>query len=305
MAGGGGGGAATTTRLRPWPRRLEPGTATLTVTHDYGAQPVLDASESDPSETETVIRFLDREADITTRYGGGFVQSINGTAGGMAAGAPTTGSSSSTDREPARERRGRRARRRPDLVGLPRLDRGDLDPGRRRVVAEPFLQASTATPSGSRSTWAASRRPTFATAFGIARRRGRSTRGQSPARSADAGMRVLVGTWARLRSEGPRRGAAERARHERGLRPVRARSRRLEGLRCSTAGATARTLGRGGGAGRGHAPRHRPVTWVVTGTDARGRRRRRRASSTPTTRPSATPWRPTATALRVPAPESG
>ena len=30
-----------------------------------------------------MIRFLDREAEITTRYGGGFVQSINGTAGGV------------------------------------------------------------------------------------------------------------------------------------------------------------------------------------------------------------------------------
>jgi len=57
------------------------GTATLTVTRDYGSQSLVDADETDPSESETVIRFLDRESDITTRYGGGFVQSIDGLSG--------------------------------------------------------------------------------------------------------------------------------------------------------------------------------------------------------------------------------
>jgi hypothetical protein len=41
----------------------------------------VDAAENDPPSSETVIRFLDREAEITTRYGGGFVQSIEGLAG--------------------------------------------------------------------------------------------------------------------------------------------------------------------------------------------------------------------------------
>jgi hypothetical protein len=40
-----------------------------------------DASETDPTASETVLRFLDRSAPITTRYGGGFVQSIDGLAG--------------------------------------------------------------------------------------------------------------------------------------------------------------------------------------------------------------------------------
>ena len=78
--------AATTTGCGLGPGDSSPGTATLTVTRDYGADPVLEASESDPSESETVIRFLDREAEITTRYGGGFVQSIDGTAGGVEGG---------------------------------------------------------------------------------------------------------------------------------------------------------------------------------------------------------------------------
>ena len=57
------------------------GTATLTVTRDYGARPMVEASVSDPDESETVLRILDREAEIETRYGGGFVQSIEGVAG--------------------------------------------------------------------------------------------------------------------------------------------------------------------------------------------------------------------------------
>ncbi|MEK6326185.1 MAG: DUF4430 domain-containing protein [Actinomycetota bacterium] len=57
------------------------GTATLTVTRDYGSTTLVDAAQSDPPSSETVIRFLNREAEITTRYGGGFVQSIEGLAG--------------------------------------------------------------------------------------------------------------------------------------------------------------------------------------------------------------------------------
>jgi hypothetical protein len=44
---------------------------------------MLEATEEDPPASETVIRFLDREADITTRYGGGFVQSIEGVSGSV------------------------------------------------------------------------------------------------------------------------------------------------------------------------------------------------------------------------------
>ncbi|MDQ2675685.1 MAG: DUF4430 domain-containing protein, partial [Actinomycetota bacterium] len=62
------------------------GEATLTVTRDYGAQELLEATASDPSESETVMRLLDREADIETRYGGGFVQSIEGISGSVSGG---------------------------------------------------------------------------------------------------------------------------------------------------------------------------------------------------------------------------
>jgi uncharacterized protein DUF4430 len=62
------------------------GTATLTVTRDYGSNTLLDEAEKDPRSSETVLRFLDREAELTTRYGGAFVQSIEGLAGEESAG---------------------------------------------------------------------------------------------------------------------------------------------------------------------------------------------------------------------------
>jgi Domain of unknown function (DUF4430) len=68
------------------PGESSEGEATIRVTRDYGSEPMVDASVDDPTESDTVIRALDQEADITTRYGGGFVQSIEGLAGGVEGG---------------------------------------------------------------------------------------------------------------------------------------------------------------------------------------------------------------------------
>lgn len=54
------------------------GEVSLTVTRDYGAEPVLAPLADQVSESDTVMRVLDRDAEIATRYGGGFVQSIDG-----------------------------------------------------------------------------------------------------------------------------------------------------------------------------------------------------------------------------------
>ena len=53
------------------------GDVTLTVTRDYGDQVLVQKSDS-INESDDVLRVLDRNTDITTRYGGGFVQSIDG-----------------------------------------------------------------------------------------------------------------------------------------------------------------------------------------------------------------------------------
>jgi Domain of unknown function (DUF4430) len=53
------------------------GEVSLTVTRDYGADPVQSPRREEASESDTVMRVLERSADISTRYGGGFVQSID------------------------------------------------------------------------------------------------------------------------------------------------------------------------------------------------------------------------------------
>lgn len=56
--------------------------ATLRVTRDFGAQ-VLSANRVERvREDQTVMRLLRSENDVKTRYGGGFVQSIDGLSGG-------------------------------------------------------------------------------------------------------------------------------------------------------------------------------------------------------------------------------
>lgn len=63
----------------------EEGDVELTVSRDYGARALLD-EEVPIDESDTVIRTLDRETELETRFGGGFVHSIDGLAGGGADG---------------------------------------------------------------------------------------------------------------------------------------------------------------------------------------------------------------------------
>lgn len=54
------------------------GAVQLTVTRDFGSVPMVEADVGEVNESDTVMRVLEGEAEITTRYGGGFVQSIEG-----------------------------------------------------------------------------------------------------------------------------------------------------------------------------------------------------------------------------------
>jgi hypothetical protein len=55
------------------------GEVRLTVTREYGAVPVLDRTLA-ANESDTVMRLLEGEVEIATRYGGGFVHAIEGIA---------------------------------------------------------------------------------------------------------------------------------------------------------------------------------------------------------------------------------
>jgi Domain of unknown function (DUF4430) len=66
----------------------EPTDTRLTVTDGYGARPLERLEAPQVRGEETVMRLLQRNAKVATRYGGGFVQSINGVAGGREDGRP-------------------------------------------------------------------------------------------------------------------------------------------------------------------------------------------------------------------------
>jgi hypothetical protein len=60
----------------------------LTVTQDFGVRQVRELEAPKTGGQETVMRLLQRNAKVTTRYGGGFVQSIDGLTGGRRDGRP-------------------------------------------------------------------------------------------------------------------------------------------------------------------------------------------------------------------------
>jgi hypothetical protein len=65
-----------------------PSAVHLTVTRDFGASVVHASRAPRVRGAETVMSLLMRNATVSTRYGGGFVQSIDGLAGGQEGGAP-------------------------------------------------------------------------------------------------------------------------------------------------------------------------------------------------------------------------
>lgn len=60
----------------------------LTVTDDFGSRTVLDKPNAEVRGDDTVMRLLQRNAKVQTRYGGGFVQSIGDLRGGREGGRP-------------------------------------------------------------------------------------------------------------------------------------------------------------------------------------------------------------------------
>ena len=58
------------------------GPVTLTVSQDFGADRIAPDVEEEPREGDTVMRLLQRSFDVDTRYGGNFVQQIEGISGG-------------------------------------------------------------------------------------------------------------------------------------------------------------------------------------------------------------------------------
>ena len=65
-----------------------PSSSSLTITAAFGTHPVAQFDQPKTGGSDTVMRLLQRNAKVSTRYGGGFVQSIAGLSGGRAGGRP-------------------------------------------------------------------------------------------------------------------------------------------------------------------------------------------------------------------------
>ncbi len=244
------------------------GEASLRVTRDYGTELIAEATIEDPSESETVIRALDREADLETRYGGGFVQSIDGLAGGVERGRSldwffyVNGIESSVGAAEVPVRGG-------DRIWWDRRDWTDV----MRVPAvvgsfpEPLVQAS----ASDRETVslecagvegacaAAGERLTEAGIDFTNERLG----------AGEGAPRVLVGAWENLRKD-ETASLLEAGPRESGVFASPVKLGPGWSLRTFDASASPDDVLSDGGLVAALRPAEDPPTWVVTGTDAAG-----------------------------------
>jgi hypothetical protein len=248
----------------------EPAGARLTVTQDFGARAERRLDAPKVSGSETVMRLLQRNAKVRTRYGGRFVQSIDGVAGGRRGGRPydwffyVNGVESSEGAAATRLHPG-------DRVWWDRHDWGAA----MRVPAvvgsfpEPFLHGIGGRRLPVRIECVDPSARACETVFerlsglGVPAARGGLRTAQT-----EQTLRVLVGPWIQVRAdrafgpveEGPARSGVY-------ARPS------ADGTRIATLdarGRTARTLGPGTGLIAAAREGDAPPVWAVTGTDAAG-----------------------------------
>jgi hypothetical protein len=239
--------------------------ARLLVTRDFGRDVLVDDDRPQVRGADTVMRLLQRNAEVTTRFGGGFVQSIAGVAGGQEDGRPVDwffyvdGALSDTGASDVRVRDGAR-------VWWDHHDWGSGPGSGSAVVGSfpaPFTGRATAlacVPAATPACDAARAALTRAGARVEDVTAGEAGTGERPT--------VVVGRYARIRSvlgarvleRGPERSGvyARPARDGASLALLDTRGRRIRTLRAG-AGLVAATREADG-----------PVVWDVTGTDDAG-----------------------------------
>jgi hypothetical protein len=244
---------------------------TLTVSRDFGAARLGTVTRQSVPQGETVMRLLQGAFDVTTSYGGGFVQSIDGVSGGRRGGRPVdwfyyvNGIEASVGASQRRVFPGDRiwwdhhpwsaAQRIPAVVGS---------------FPEPFLSGS----EGRRLPLRLECASDSARACDEVQERLANAGVKQVARGALGGgqdaevLRVLVGRWPDVRRDVTARNL-ERGPGTSGVfaRPVDG-GRRLQLL--DARGRVARTAGAGTGLVAATADGDLPPTWVATGTDAVG-----------------------------------
>jgi hypothetical protein len=242
------------------------GEVSLTVTRDYGARRLLRPVRDEATESDTVMRLLDRSAEISTRYGGGFVRSIDGLAEATHDGRRydwfffVNGVESSVGAADFPLRGGEAiwwdyrdwsaAEYVPAAVGSWPQPLADGYEGKRRPVAIECRGAGAA--------------------CGAVRSRLAAAGIEVAAGSPDDAIRVLVGPWARLRDD-PAAAQVEAGPQVSGVfaRFVRGRGG-FELLGLDEAGEAVRSFGPGAGLIAATRRYDAPPVWLVSGATTRG-----------------------------------
>jgi hypothetical protein len=246
----------------------KPAATKLTITQDFGARSVREIAAPAVGGGETVMRLLQRNAKVATRFGGGFVQSIDGVAGSAGRQIDwfyyVNGVEASRGAAATRLRGGDRvwwdrhdwsaAMRVPAVVGsFPEPFVHGIDGKRLPVRVE--CAAPGTQPCRQVSHRLASYQVSVAT-------------GGLLAAHVEQTLRVLIGPWTALRHDHAVDGL------ERGPAASGVYARVLDGGRAIAAldarGHTVRTLRAGTGLVAATAVGDGRPTWVVTGTDDAG-----------------------------------
>lgn len=242
----------------------------LTATRDFGARSVLDIDEADVSGADTVMRVTQRNAKVRTRFGGDFVQAIAGISGGRVHGRPVDWfiylNGLLTDQGAGGLR----------VAGGDRIwwdhHEWGLTPDVPAVVGafpEPFLHGA----GGRTPVMVQCERTASPACDAVMARLERhdvdATRGPLRRTRRDAPLRILVGTWARLRDGTPEARSLEQGPKSSG---VFARfADKGTGLSLlDPRGRVARRLGADAGLIAATRQPGRPPVWFVAGTDGPG-----------------------------------
>jgi hypothetical protein len=242
----------------------------VVVTRDFGVRKVGSARVARTPGSETVMRFLQRKFTVRTRYGGGFVQAIDGLSGGYEGGRQVdwfyyvNGIEADKGAAATKLHAGDRvwwdrhdwgaARGVPAVVGsFPEPFRSGAE-GKRLPTQIACTDDAGAACSEAKSRLAAVGVKIASSAFGTG--------------GGTETLRVLVGPWSSLRAD----PVARRIEQGPGTSGVFATfsggGRRLTVL--DDRGRRGASLGAGGGLVAATRLRDQQPTWVVTGTDAAG-----------------------------------
>ena len=243
----------------------------LTVTRDFGTKAIVELPDANVSGEDTVMRVLRRNAKVSTRYGGKFVQAIDGVSGGRRGGRAVgwlvyvNGILADQGASAIDVYGG-------DRIWLDHHDGGET-PDSKAVVGsypEPFVHGT----GGKRlpvrvecvdpNAAACSAVADKLLALGVPI--GRSNISRSP---ADETLRVLVGPWSKLRGRDAESDAIDAGPKASGVFARFDRSgKRLFVL--DARGETRHALGPGSGLVAATRANERRPVWYVTGTDDEG-----------------------------------